>query len=56
MSRNSIKKLRWGGRVLLVLYLACLIYFMFFSKAMGERRFTPSTAITWFCFRRSGVF
>ena len=36
MSRNSIKKLRWGGRVLLVLYLACLIYFMFFSESYGR--------------------
>lgn len=36
MSRNSIKKLRWGGRALLVLYLACLIYFMFFSESYGR--------------------
>ena len=36
MSRNSIKKLRWGGRVQLVLYLACLIYFMFFSESYGR--------------------
>ena len=36
MSRNSIKKLRWGGRVLLVLDLACLIYFMFFSESYGR--------------------
>ena len=36
MSRNSIKKLKTGGRVLLVLYLACLIYFMFFSESYGR--------------------
>lgn len=36
MSRNSIKKLKAGGRVLLVLYLACLIYFMFFSESYGR--------------------
>lgn len=36
MSKNSIKKLRWGGRLLLFLYLACLIYFMFFSESYGR--------------------
>ena len=36
MSRNSIKKLKTGGRVLLVLYLSCLIYFMFFSESYGR--------------------
>ena len=36
MSRNYIKKLKSGGRVLLVLDLACLIYFMFFSESYGR--------------------
>ncbi len=36
MSKNSIKKLKMGGRALLVLYLACLIYFMFFSESYGR--------------------
>lgn len=36
MSNNSIKKLKMGGRALLVLYLACLIYFMFFSESYGR--------------------
>ena len=36
MSRNCIKKLKVRGRVLLVLYLACLIYFMFFSESYGR--------------------
>ena len=36
MSKNSIKKLKAGGKVLLVLYLACLIYFMFFSESYGR--------------------
>jgi len=36
MSKEVIKKLRWGGRVLLGIYLACLIYFMFFSESYGR--------------------
>ena len=39
MSKNSIKKLKAGGKVLLVLYLACLIYFMFFSESYGRTEF-----------------
>ncbi len=36
MSKEVIKKWRWGGRVLLGIYLACLIYFMFFSESYGR--------------------
>ncbi len=36
MKKESIGKLRWGGRILLGLYLACLIYFMFFSESYGR--------------------
>ncbi|MCI8599137.1 MAG: VanZ family protein [Lachnospiraceae bacterium] len=36
MKKDTIKKLRWGGRVLLAIYLACLIYFMFFSESYGR--------------------
>jgi len=36
MKKNSIRKLRLGGRILLGLYLACLIYFMFFSESYGR--------------------
>ena len=32
MKKESIRKLRLGGRLLLGIYLACLIYFMFFSE------------------------
>jgi len=36
MKKDAIGKLRWGGRVLLGIYLACLIYFMFFSESYGR--------------------
>lgn len=36
MKKEAITKLRWGGRVLLGIYLACLIYFMFFSESYGR--------------------
>ena len=36
MSKKEIRKWRWGGRVLLAVYLACLIYFMFFSESYGR--------------------
>lgn len=36
MNYEVIKKIRWGGRVLLGIYLACLIYFMFFSESYGR--------------------
>lgn len=36
MKKDSVRKLRWGGRVLLGIYLACLIYFMFFSESYGR--------------------
>lgn len=36
MKKESIGKLRLGGRILLGLYLACLIYFMFFSESYGR--------------------
>ena len=36
MKKEVIKKLRWGGRVLLGIYVACLIYFMFFSETYGR--------------------
>lgn len=34
--RSSLETLRWGGRVLLWIYIACLIYFMFFSESYGR--------------------
>lgn len=34
--RDSLGNLRWGGRVLLWVYIACLIYFMFFSETYGR--------------------
>ena len=36
MKKESIGKLRWAGRILLGIYLACLIYFMFFSESYGR--------------------
>ena len=36
MKKDTIEKLRWGGRVLLAIYLACLIYFTFFSESYGR--------------------
>jgi glycopeptide antibiotics resistance protein len=36
MKKDSTGKLRWGGRILLCVYLACLIYFMFFSESYGR--------------------
>ena len=36
MKKESIRKLRLGGRLLLGIYLACLIYFMFFSESYGR--------------------
>lgn len=36
MKKEWIEKLRWGGRILLGIYLACLIYFMFFSESYGR--------------------
>jgi len=36
MRKESIDKWTWGGRVLLGIYLACLIYFMFFSESYGR--------------------
>ena len=36
MKKDSIRKLRLGGRLLLGIYLACLIYFMFFSESYGR--------------------
>lgn len=36
MKKESIGKLRLGGRILLGIYLACLIYFMFFSESYGR--------------------
>ena len=39
MSKNSIKKLKAGGKVMLVLYLACMIYVMFFSESYGRTEF-----------------
>ena len=36
MKKESIRKLRLGGRILLGIYLACLIYFMFFSESYGR--------------------
>ena len=36
MKKDSFGKIRWGGRVLLGIYLACLIYFMFFSESYGR--------------------
>lgn len=36
MKKNKIETLRWGGRILLGIYLACLIYFMFFSESYGR--------------------
>lgn len=36
MKKDSMKKVRWGGRVLFAVYLACLIYFMFFSETYGR--------------------
>lgn len=36
MKKESIGRLRFGGRILLGIYLACLIYFMFFSESYGR--------------------
>ena len=36
MKKDSMSKWRWGGRVLLGIYLACLVYFMFFSESYGR--------------------
>ena len=36
MKKEWIGKLRFGGRLLLGIYLACLIYFMFFSETYGR--------------------
>ena len=36
MKKEWIGKLRLGGRILLGIYLACLIYFMFFSESYGR--------------------
>lgn len=36
MKKESIGKLRLGGRILLGIYLACLVYFMFFSETYGR--------------------
>lgn len=41
MKKYSIKKLRWAGRALLLIYLACLIYFMFFSESYGRTDISP---------------
>ena len=39
--RNSRDRLRQGGRVLLLIYLACVVYFMFFSEAYGRTDVSP---------------
>lgn len=36
MKKESIGRLRLGGRILLGIYLACLVYFMFFSESYGR--------------------
>lgn len=36
MKKEWIGKMRFGGRLLLGIYLACLIYFMFFSETYGR--------------------
>ncbi len=40
MKKDSGDK-RWVGRALLVLYLLCLVYFMFFSEAYGRNDANP---------------
>ncbi len=39
--RDSRDRLRQGGRVLLLIYLACVVYFMFFSEAYGRTDVSP---------------
>ena len=41
MKKDSRNRLRWGGRILLICYLACLIYFMFFSESYGRTDISP---------------
>lgn len=36
MKKELIGRLRLGGQILLGIYLACLIYFMFFSETYGR--------------------
>lgn len=39
--RDSRDRLRQGGRILLLIYLACVVYFMFFSEAYGRTDISP---------------
>ena len=39
--KDSRDRLRRGGRVLLLIYLACVVYFMFFSEAYGRTDISP---------------
>lgn len=41
MKKDSRDRLRRIGRALLMIYLACLIYFMFFSEAYGRTDVSP---------------
>ena len=41
MKKDSRDRLRGIGRALLMIYLACLIYFMFFSEAYGRTDVSP---------------
>ncbi len=41
MKKDSRDRLRGIGRALLMIYLACLIYFMFFSGGYGRTDVSP---------------
>lgn len=51
MKKDSRNRLRWVGRALLGLYLACLVYFMFFSEAYGRTDISPDYRYNLILFR-----
>lgn len=51
MKKDSRDRLRWVGRALLGIYLACLVYFMFFSEAYGRTDISPDYRYNLILFR-----
>ncbi len=56
MKKETIGKLRLGGRILLGIYLACLIYFMFFSETYGRTDLHRDYQYNLVLFREIGRF
>ena len=56
MRKESIGRLRLGGRILLGIYLACLIYFMFFSESYGRTELHRDYQYNLVLFREIGRF